>query len=311
MTGKIVYVLSDTRSGSTLLDQLLGAHGEILSLGEVHHLVAYVRQDRALYNPAHPLVCSCGEPIASCIFWQRVEQQLGRPLGSLRLRNRVLGQSEDGEERKSFLRRIARRLLVNYPRLYRSPAAAGALDTSRVAADSFALFDAIFKQHGKAEYLVDSSKSPFRFRALFDARPERVIALVLARDYRGTVYSKIKRGRDLRKSAESWARRMTRIKSLTSDVPRQQLIRVRYEDICSDPRAELDRICNFLDVEFSEEMLSRPLDDVHHLGGSPSKFDPTKTKIELDSAYSRAFCEEDLALLQKIAGDAAAEWGYY
>ena len=38
---KIVYIMSDNRSGSTLLDQLLGAHESVTSLGEVHHLPAY------------------------------------------------------------------------------------------------------------------------------------------------------------------------------------------------------------------------------------------------------------------------------
>ena len=50
-----ILVLSDNRSGSTLLDQCLGAHPNVVSLGEVHWLRAYVRQDRTIYNPAAPV----------------------------------------------------------------------------------------------------------------------------------------------------------------------------------------------------------------------------------------------------------------
>ena len=60
--GEIVYVLSDTRSGSTLLDQLLGAHTQIVSVGELHWLNAYVRRDRRLYNPVHPLAAHVAKP---------------------------------------------------------------------------------------------------------------------------------------------------------------------------------------------------------------------------------------------------------
>lgn len=310
MVRKIIYVLADARSGSTLLDQLLGAHDEILSLGEVHHLVAYARQDRSLYDPVHPLMCLCGRPISACNFWRDTERQLERPLESLMLTCRVIDKGGNGRQ-ATIARRIVRKLLVKYPQLCRHPAIARFLLSSRVGSDSFALFDAIFARHRNIKYLVDSSKSPFRFRALYDLYPERMVALVLARDYRGTIYSKVKRGCGLEESAKSWARRMFQIKTLTSDLPAQQLVRVRYEDLCADPRGELGRICERLDVSFSEVMQTRPTSNVHHLGGSPSKFDPGKVNIKLDTSYSSAFCDEELAFMRKIAGEAGAEWGYH
>ena len=67
-----IFVLSDVRSGSTLLDQCLGAHKQIASLGEVHWLPAYAAQDRSKYNPVHELVCTCGKAIDKCVFWTAV-----------------------------------------------------------------------------------------------------------------------------------------------------------------------------------------------------------------------------------------------
>ena len=103
---------------------------------------------------------------------------------------------------------------------------------------------------------------------------------------------------------------MQQIKQLTKDVPKDQLIRVRYEDLCGDPRSELSRICKFLNLEFSENMQSRPTDNLHHIGGSPSKFDPDRKKIELDQSYLHAFSGQQLATMRDIVGDAAADWGY-
>ena len=78
-----IFVLSDVRSGSTLLDQCLGAHSDVVSLGELHWLRAYVLQDRSIYDPAHPLVCSCGATVPECDFWRSVAAEVGRPLESL------------------------------------------------------------------------------------------------------------------------------------------------------------------------------------------------------------------------------------
>src|SRR5262245_24077949 len=89
MTLRNVFVLSDMRSGSTLLDQLLGAHSSVMSLGEVHWLDAYVRQDRAIYDPEHDLVCTCGSSVVDCRFWGEVARRLARPLDTLQLRIRA------------------------------------------------------------------------------------------------------------------------------------------------------------------------------------------------------------------------------
>ena len=145
---------------------------------------------------------------------------------------------------------------------------------------------------------------------LYDAQPRRLYAIILGRDYRGTVHSRMKRGRDLETSVRTWARCMRQIEELTKDIPAQQRIRVRYEDLCADPRAELSRICDFLKLDFSEKMLSRPAGNVHHIGGSPSKFDPGRRKIELDQSYLNAFTAEQLATMKEIAGEAAVNWGY-
>ena len=175
--------------------------------------------------------------------------------------------------------------------------------------DSFALYDAVVEQTS-ATCLIDSSKSPFRFRMLYDVQPCRMYAIILGRDYRGTVYSKVKRGRDVETAVRTWARCMRQFDELSNGIRAKQQIRVRYEDLCNDPRAELTRICEFLQLDFSEELLSRPSDNVHHLGGSPSKFDPGRKKIKLDQSYLDAFTVQQLAAMKEIAGEVAAEWGY-
>ena len=69
-------------------------------------------------------------------------------------------------------------------------------------------------------------------------------------------------------------------------------------------------LCQFLDLEFSDKMLVRPAEGLHHLGGSPSKFDVVKAGIKLDKKYLGAFSENELRKIKKIVGESAKIWGY-
>ena len=308
-TGKVIYVLSDNRSGSTLLDQLLGANADIVSLGEVHHLPAYVLNDRSIYDPVHSLVCSCGNPVTECEFWKGVAMQMGRSLDSLRLKPRFYDRRGPGRGFERLIKGSIKKLLSRWPKLRTTALFRSLLSSRKVGKDSFELFDAIFAWTG-AEFLVDSSKDPFRMRNLYDYDPDRIVVVMLARDVRGIAHSKMKRGRDIVSSVKGWTSRMNNMKAVVEGIPHEKVIRMKYEDLCADPKGELQRVCDVLNIDFAEEMLTRPSASVHHLGGSPSKFDPSRRSISVDQAYVTAFSDEQLRIIKDIAGDAAGEWGY-
>jgi hypothetical protein len=300
MSPSAIFVLSDMRSGSTLLDQLLGAHSNIISLGEVHWLTAYALEDRTIYDPVYELVCTCGQSVPRCGFWTKVALSLGRPLESLHLRP-TFAANRFG--------RAPIRLVYRYPALFRFRLMQRMFDGPQVARDSIELFDAVRAVSGRS-LVVDSSKSPFRFRAVHDAQPGMTCAILLARDYRAVVHSKMKRGYSLEAAAIGWRNRMTQIEALTEDLPPGRMVRLRYEDLCEDPEKELARICRFLQLEFSPAMLTRPTDNIHHIGGSPSKFDPARVAISMDTAYRQAFEPATLARLRALVGDVAGKWAY-
>ena len=303
-----LFVLSDVRSGSTLLDQCLGGHPDVISLGEVHWLAAYVRQDRKLYDPVHPLVCTCGKPVGECPFWMHVAKVLGRPLDSLQLRPAFLTLRSDHGLR-TRAKRLLRRFVETVPGAYKYGLVQWLCAAPRLARDSVELLEAIAAASGRP-YAVDSSKSPFRFRAIYDHDPDRSRAIVLARDYRAVVHSKMKRGLTLEAAAIGWRRRMMEIATLTRDLPESHVHRLKYESLCEDPRREIGRICAFLGLQFSENMLQRPSDDIHHIGGSPSKFDTSRAAITLDSSYKTVFDPPTLVRLCELVGDEADRWGY-
>ena len=230
-------------------------------------------------------------------------------MGALRLKPRFY----DRERPKRGLRRLTRKafnqIFSRWPLLSVSPIFKTLLLSRMVGDDSFQMFDAIFAVTG-AKFLVDSSKDPFRMRYLYEHDPSRVVVVMLGRDYRGTVHSKMKRGRELVSSIRGWAARMNRMNQMVDGIPAKKIIRVKYEDLCANPKRELERICNWLEIEFAVEMMTRPSASMHHLGGSPSKFDPSKKAIEIDQTYLTAFTDEQLRTMKEIAGSTATEWGY-
>ena len=303
------FILSDVRSGSTLLDQCLGAHDDVVTLGEAHWLAAYVTHDRSLYDPVHELVCACGQDVGDCPFWNGVRRELGNPLESLDLHSRFTRPPRDGSV-VSRIRFLPRRLVRSYPRLYRHPAIRRVLGASRLARDSLSLLEAASKASG-CGICIDSSKSPFRFRAIHGLDSGRTRAIVLARDFRAVVHSKMTRGESLESAARGWRVAMEQIADLTQDMSGDQVHCLRYESLCEQPRRELERLCGFLGIRFQETMLRRPgPGHLHHIGGSPSKFDESRSEIVLDRSYERAFPASDVNRMRRIVGDEAVRWSY-
>jgi hypothetical protein len=79
---RMIYIVGTAHSGSTLLDLMLNAHPEIVSVGEVMRL-------RPAWISNKPAACSCGIPVAKCEFWlsvdQRVKELSGKSLTELNM----------------------------------------------------------------------------------------------------------------------------------------------------------------------------------------------------------------------------------
>jgi hypothetical protein len=303
-----VFILSDVRSGSTILDQCLGGNRSIASLGELHWLPAYVKSDRRLYDPSHPLVCACGLPIRDCPFWTRVESLLGRPLETLRSRQGL--KRERGEGKLEIaIKHVPRRLIKTHPWLYRSQAVRSIFDGYKLGRDCIDLYDAACAASGRT-ICVDSSKSIFRFRDVYELDPTRTYGVILVRNYKAVVHSKMKRGESVNAAANGWRRTMQQIETLTTDLPTSHVLRVRYEDFCESPSRDLKRLCRFLDVDFEAAMLDRSSYESHHLGGSPTKYDPSRRRIVLDRSHETDLAPSDAQLAREIVGTVANRWGY-
>jgi len=162
----VVYIASLPRSGSTLLNILLGSHSQIVAGGELN---VFSQRARSWHGDPLEHPCSCGaKSVLECPFWSAVDNDLSRERLSLAILD------VESQEAATF------------------------------AAHNRALLSSLRRVSGKP-FVVDSSKFLDRFERLdkiarVDARP-----LLLERSVYGTVYSHLKRGGDPFERATHWA----------------------------------------------------------------------------------------------------------
>lgn len=218
---ELVYVAGYGRSGSTLLDLVLGRELDAVSCGELWRLFD---------DAAHCRPCSCGAPLVECPFWGPVLSSVQSDLSSgFEALHEVSAECE-------FSRRASPRAWMDL--------------WGRT-------FDAVHRTHGSVR-MVDSSKTSggMRRASLLLACPEvRVVVVVhLVRDLRAVIHSlrrgsnralesldrRQRRGLALRGVA-GWVRANAAVVRLarSTDVP---LVKVRYEDLATRPSEIVETI---------------------------------------------------------------------
>ena len=236
---RVLYIVGAGRSGSTVLDIVLGNHPEIQSVGELRNLpYSGWAGGRATRSP----YCSCGRTVAECPFWSAVRREWVARVGEEDARAYPALQSSF--ERYRSLPRLVLELLRGPSPEFRA-----------YARLTGALFEAIRTASGKA-VVVDSSKNPLRALTLSMAPGVDLHLVHLVRDARGVVSSRKKAfkkdheaglARDIEpqpawNSAVFWL-----LINLLSGWVRRRLgagrsARVRYEDFVAHPRRALVEI---------------------------------------------------------------------
>jgi len=88
VTKKVIFIASLARSGSTLLDLMLGGHPRFVGLGEMFRMLT---PDTEWLDRTSEVLCSCGSTMDQCSFWGPVSATLRRNQGvSTEERYRIL-----------------------------------------------------------------------------------------------------------------------------------------------------------------------------------------------------------------------------
>jgi hypothetical protein len=335
---KVLKIMGLGRSGSTILDVVLGNHPSIESVGEVGNLMRTGWISRESLRGIDPKrlrrpICTCGKrldvlyvetPDEACPFWSSVRREWV--------------ERSDGESIEIYPKlQDAFELKRRWPRLLyekRRPS---------VAFRSYArltrtFFESVSVVSGKP-IIVDCSKISVRTFALGIMPGIDLYAIHLVRDGRGVITSHRKTfERDLQtsvigghKARPMWKsairRRVVHLASLVrwivgnllsewvcGQLGPKRTMHLRYEDFVADPKSALERIGSLLELDFREvaddASSGKPMQAGHNVGGNRTKKSGTITLRPDDEEWKSALSPTEKRLSWLLMGWLMRRYGY-
>jgi hypothetical protein len=301
----VLYVAGSGRSGSTLLDLLLGSLPGVLSLGEFHRLWHVMWEQNRF--------CGCGEPLQDCPVWREV---VGKSFGGF-----------DAVDWRRYMRSedqllLQRRLLgLRFPRLLGQRRRNELDEVMDVRAR---LYREAALRAG-ATMVVDSSKRPSYALALRRAAGLDVRVVHLVRDSRPVAHSwsnpkphprpgkpesmmrRIGPGR----MSVAWSVEQFACEALVR--PALPTLRVRYEDLAREPETTVRRILRFagrpeLASSFSLENIA-PFQH-HTIGGNPIRFEKGPLTVQIDERWRQEMPAGQRRAVTALTWPLLAAYGY-
>lgn len=301
---RVVYIAGVGRSGSTVLDSVLGNHPVIQSVGELARLA----NDAWIHN----FYCSCGNRSSDCPFWSAVQQVWCDSNGAISVSGYIAVQNQIEQLRR-------------WPLLLRDSWRSGPTFQA-YAGQTLLLLKAVQLVSG-CKVIVDSSKGLERALALSLIPGVDIKVIQLVRDPRGVVWSHKKAftkdlqsglPRDIHpqpawRAALYWCRI-----NLQADWVRQRLgpertMLVRYEDFMLETLPVLQKIGGFIGVDLSN--VQRVVDKGeklyfgHTIAGNRVRM-KGELKLKFDQEWLQNLPPRDRRTTEILSGWLMRRYGY-
>lgn len=303
---KVISIIGSGRSGSTVLDVVLGSHPAIEGVGALAKLPSsgWIRNDDRR--------CACGRPIHGCGYWLEVYRRWSEEVGEGGLARYIRLQS----------------------RYERSRAWARLLLEERRASPAFrtygwmtaTLYQAISKVSGRS-IIVDSSKRPVRTYALLATGALDIRVTHLIRDGRGVVWS---RSRPLERNVEAgvprsrpptpwwrstchWMLANLESKWVSRRAGAGKATRITYEAIVQRPAEVLKDLSLVIGEDLGPIALAiaqgRVMASGHRVGGNRSRLSGS-IRLRPDFRWTTELPAGEAAKFWRAAGWLAERYGY-
>lgn len=299
----VLYIGSWGRSGSTLLDLMLGSLPGYVSLGEVRYL-----WERGLEEGQR---CGCGQPVPGCPFWRAVLE-------------RAFGVVDPAAVAAAAARWRRVDGLARVPWLagpWRPPAFAREVEVYRAMLGR--LYAALQEVSGAA-VLVDSSKYASYGLLLARAPGVDLRLLHLVRDSRAVAHSWTRRKRmpevagDERymprktpaRSAFYWALENLALELLRRSAGRSHLL--RYEDLAADPAAAVAAAVAALGLPAPATLPGGrlTLGENHTVAGNPVRFTRGDVAVTPDAEWRAGLAPGARRLVTALTWPLLARYGF-
>ena len=270
----VFYILSNGRSGSTLLDLLLGAHPQMWTLGEAHMLPWEVRWR----GP-----CGCGKPHQECVFWKPLLPLL--PLEDQEVPLELFrGEAPNGGGKVLRWSHLPSMALGRASGRWAGPVRRYGEANRRY----FELvLDAARRHKGEqVEWLVDASKCPYRLLWLESSGLFNIKVVHLYKDPRAFVFSMTKSllpraTRKVVRYTGRWLFENGLFTLLGERTFTDRMVQLPYERLASDPEGSLAELGRFLGLEMPAGLSqSFRTADTHGVSGNPMRWQNTQVKLD-------------------------------
>lgn len=299
MTLRVVYVVGKGRSGSTLLDDVLGTMPGVASLGELRLLWSRCLDDGYL--------CACGAPVSACPVWRPA---LEAAVGALT------------PDRFARVERLQRRVMA-WPQVPRVLAGVRTSADRELGEVLGRLYPALAEALG-AQTLVDSSKWPLPPAVLGQVPGVEAWVVHLVRDPRAVAHSYRRRKGGVGQpelprfgalhTALSWSVRNATAELARKPLPDDRFRRLRYEDLAAGPRAVVQDLGAWLGVREADagfvDDRTVHLGEAHLIGGNPRRFERGEVHIRADQEWSDAGTTHAHRLVGAVTAPLRRRYGY-
>ena len=308
----LVYIASIGRSGSTLLESMLGAHSHVQTMGELHIWPHEIE--------GHVRPCSCGEFVGDCAFWSEMRSRVD-PLAQPSPRLHFFREKHNA----------GRTLRLSRLKAYGADAEVSDEEKLQIAMygennDTIfkAFLDVMEEQLGeKPAWIVDASKDPYRLLWLKRSGLFNIKVIHLVKNPNAFIYSVTKHllhegsGFNLHKRMYYTARQSVAWiiqNNLFSSIASRHLspsdyMLVKYESLASHPHDTFRDVCAMLDVPYE---LSAVEDfrkgSIHTIAGNPMRYE--NRGIVLDEKWKTRLPQSSKTLASLLTAVNKSRYGY-
>lgn len=204
-----------------------------------------------------------------------------------------------------------RRLILNYKQSYKTLYALISFLFKKeklIAKNRFQIYDAV-REISKKQIVIDSSKSTLPMKWFWMQKPDEFKIIHLVRDGRGFIKSNLRKGKDADKSIHNWINNYKMTSKVLNTLPASAHIFVKYEDLCTNTEKELQRICNFLGIDYDAQMLQFRTRIKHNIDGNRMRLGSDNV-IRLDESWRTSLDQNVLKLFKERAGSICEKLGY-
>lgn len=303
-TNKVLFIAGPGRSGSTLLDMLLGQINGFYSTGELRFIWGR--------GFAQNELCGCRKPFRECEFWTEVvKEAFGRFENVNYARIEELRDSVERRVSKGLPTSGESKLLAPYKEYFDA---------------CLNLYRAIHKISG-CEFIIDSSKNTAHGFVLANIPEIDLFTVHLIRDSRAVAYSW---RREKIRPEVHWERKFMGQRKILSSAIRwnslhrlaeklqhnsKQYALLNYEDLVNNPKRSLLGLFTDLGIEQPSldfiDGIHANLKTSHTVSGNPVRFTNKEIKITPDVEWQHAMPNRHKWLVTLITWPLLSKYGYF